>query len=126
LLGPAFLILNGLSLGLRVHPLFLLSVPLGVVGLVPALRARTVLEPSGITVCNGVRTRTLPWAEVAGLRTYGQGGAVTRDGRTVLLPGVVVRPPAPAAYAHPRSVQAVRDYAAAHGADVELRAAPDA
>lgn len=125
LVGPVFLITNGLSFGFGVHWLFLFSVPIGVLGLAPALRARTVLEPSGVSVCNGVRTTHFPWAEIAGVANHGRGGLDLRDGPRIPLPGMLVRPVVPAGYVRSRTAQEIADYARAHGADVELRSTPE-
>lgn len=127
LASPAFLVLNGLSLGLGVHPLYLIGAVLGVLGLPLLWRTRTELDPDGVTTCDGLRTRRTAWADVVAVTTYDRGvRLLTRAGDSVPLPNVLKRAWAPEGQVARNSAQAVVGYAAAHGRDVELREAAPA
>ena len=54
------------------------------------LRVRTTADADGLTARSTFRTRTVPWAEVDGVRfpRRGWGRAVLHDGSEVWLPGV--------------------------------------
>lgn len=82
-----------LVLGLGSLPLAASSPWLNALVLVPVacavwvLRARVVLAPAGVAVCNGLRTTRLPWSSVEALAVPRRGPVrlLRTDGRPLLL-----------------------------------------
>jgi hypothetical protein len=90
LVPPMFVALSSFAYGSAAHWAFYLITPIGLAGVLLVARTRTELTPEGVTTCDGLRVRRVPWSSLASVVPRLRGAAaVTADGVRVPLPAVV-------------------------------------
>jgi hypothetical protein len=90
LVPPSFVAMSSFAYGSAAHWAFYLLTPIGLLGVLVVARTRTELTPDGLTTCDGLRVRHVPWASLASVVPRARGAAaVTKDGVRVTLPAVV-------------------------------------
>jgi hypothetical protein len=90
LVPPSFVALSSFAYGSAAHWAFYVLTPIGLLGVLVVARTRTELTAEGVTTCDGLRVRHVPWSALASLTPRARGvAALTNDGARVPLPAVV-------------------------------------